>query len=92
MNAISYREQNTRYLYTTLLATLSLRIHCDPHNYTLKINRVIVHAMLLTAQYSATSIIQTPLATALMLAYWISEIVWITEVLSFLTRYMVPSH
>ena len=30
--------------------------------------------------YSATSITWTPLATAFMLAYWISEIVWITEV------------
>ena len=41
--------------------------------------------MYMKVQYSATSIIQTPLATALMLAYQISEIVWITEVLSFLT-------
>ena len=44
------------------------------------------------SKYSATSIIQTPLATALMLAYRISEIVRITEVLSFLTGYVVPSH
>ena len=41
--------------------------------------------------YSATLVIRTPLATALMLAYRISEIVQITEVLSFLTGYMVPS-
>ena len=33
-----------------------------------------------------------PLATALMLAYRISEIVWITKALSFLTGYTVPSH
>ena len=39
--------------------------------------------------YSATSIIRTPLATALMLAYRLSEIVRIT---SFLTGYMIPSH
>ena len=40
--------------------------------------------------YSATLIIRTPLATALMLAYRISEIVLITEVLCFLTGYMMP--
>ena len=35
-------------------------------------------------QYSVTSLIRTPLATRLILAYQISEIVWITEVPTFL--------
>ena len=38
--------------------------------------------------YSGTSII---LDTALMLAYQISEIIRITEVLTFLTEFMVPN-
>ena len=43
------------------------------------------------SMYSGTSIIRTPLDTALMLAYRISEIVRITEVLTFLTEFMVPT-
>ena len=39
-------------------------------------------------KYSETSIIWTPLAIALMLAYWISEIVRTAEVVSFLTGFM----
>ena len=46
---------------------------------------------LLLLSYSETLIIRTPLAAALMLAYRISEIVRITEVLSFLTKFMMPS-
>ena len=45
-------------------------------------------AYICCTEYSATSIIRTPLATALMLAI---RIVRITKVLSFLTGYMVPS-
>ena len=53
----------------------------------------VVYTFIITPviPYSATSIIRTPLATALMLAYQISEIVWITEVFSFLTGYVVPN-
>ena len=41
--------------------------------------------------YSVTSIIQTPLSTGLILACQVSEIVQITEVPTFLTRFMIPS-
>ena len=42
-------------------------------------------------QYSATSTIRTPLSTALILAYRISEIVRITEVPTFLAWFMIPN-
>ena len=71
-------EINEGHLITTCRQLLPIIKQID-------IGRYILH------HYSGTSIIQTPLDTALMLAYRISEIVRITEVLTFLTEFVGPS-
>ena len=71
------------YLSTPLVILILARFHetwRSPHNISLQ------NLIILLIQWN-----QTPLDTALMLAYWISEIVRITEVLIFLTEFMVPS-
>ena len=52
---------------------------------------MLYYAKLSRYMYSGNLIIWTPLAIALMLAYQISEMVRITEVLSFLNEFMMPS-
>ena len=50
-----------------------------------------LNCMIEITDYSATSIIRTPLSTGLIITYRTSEIVRITEVPTFLTRFMISS-